>query len=704
MRPYPSVGKMKHRISCLLFSVGLSAVLMLCGCGSGSSAPPIFVSLSPSLAQTIDQGETVNITATVANDSSGKGVTWSLNGPGSLSNQTSTTVTYNGISVTSGQTAMIVGSSVVDATKSASLTVSVNPLPQITTLNSLPNGATGSAYAQTLNEFGGTPPFKWSIMLGGLPRGLNLNSGSGTVSGIPSGGGTWYFAPQLTDATGATANSNVIDQVLSLTVLSTVSPGNSIPFIYQPLIPTTASPGGPGFTLTVNGTGFVSGAIVEFNGVALPTSFISNKQLTATVPASDIVATGTASITAVNPAPGGGHSNIVFFPIARPETSTNFSSAPGSPVPDGPSSSVDPVSVAIADFNADGKPDLAVAAIPDLVNGSVSIFLGNGDGSFNQAVGSPIMVPNPPFALDFVPRPLSLLVGDFNDSGNAGLAVLDSANQNVAILFGKGDGTFTASTASAYTQASASPATLAVGDFTGDGNLDLAVTNLADPSFAFLTGFGDGAFNYLSAPPPSVGSPNSVAIGDFDGDGKLDLAYGSCCVNGLSSNLVILLGNGDGTFRQAAGSPLTVASTPRSIVVGDFNGDGKLDLAYTSCCVNGVGQLVVLLGNGDGTFFNASGSPISVGVAPESIAVGDFTGNGKLDLTVAIAPLNGNTAGSVEILLGNGDGTFTMDVGSPITVGRGPTSLAVGDFNGSGRLGLAIANGIDSTITILVQH
>lgn len=131
-----------------------------------------------------------------------------------------------------------------------------------------------------------------------------------------------------------------------------------------------------------------------------------------------------------------------------------------------------------------------------------------------------------------------------------------------------------------------------------------------------------------------------------------------------------------------------------ALVAGDLNGDGKLDLAATDPAANSVS---ILLGNGDGTFTQAA-SPNAVGTQPVAIALDDFTGNGKLDLAVA-----NNGSNDVTILLGNGDGTFKPSANSPIPFGKGPDAIAVGAFDGSGRLGLAVANGMDGTVSILLQ-
>jgi len=198
--------------------VMLSFIWVLSGCGGGysKSMTPIGVSLSPSTAQSMDQGQTVNITATVANDSAYKGVTWSVSGGGTLNGPTTTTVTYNApSSVTSNTVATVTATSVADMSKTASLQITVAPAPTIST-TSLAAGTQGTAYSATVSAAGGTGPYSWSVSSGSLPAGLSLGSGttsSVTVSGTPTGQGTSNFTMKVTDAAGLSAT-----QMLSITV------------------------------------------------------------------------------------------------------------------------------------------------------------------------------------------------------------------------------------------------------------------------------------------------------------------------------------------------------------------------------------------------------------------------------------------------------------------------------------------------------
>ena len=607
---------------------------------------------------------------------------WTLSGPGSLSSSTGSSVIYaSPTNVTSAQQASVTVTSLADQTKSASVQITVNPLPQIPnqTLNS---GTVGTSYSQMIQLIGGSAPFQWSVydgpietgwqVGGAVPDGLTMNASTGAISGSPTGGGTWYFEATVTDAAGMTA----VNGLMSIQINSNVAPGNPIPFLNQPLMPTAVSPGSAGFALNVSGTGFVSGATVDFNGTPLPTTFVNSEHLTALVPAADVATAGTASVTVVNA--GSARSNVVYFQVAAPETEVSFASAANSPLQTPESGAL-----AVADFNEDGKPDLVVAA-----NVRMYVMLGNGDGTFALSGGAPIPVPSPPY--DDFPSPYTwpIAVGDFNHSGHQGFAVGLFQNEAAAILFGKGDGTFTYSGTLANTEGQPTMS-LTAADFNGDGNLDLvALNNINGGSPTVLLGYGHGAFNAVEQNIEIVG-PSSAA-GDFNGDGKLDLAVNGA-TNGTPSGAVILLGNGDGTFTQKAS-----ISGGDFVTVADFNGDGKLDLAV---CDSATNTVTILLGDGTGNFAAASSSPMTVGLQPEAIVAGDFNNDGKLDL--AVANFGDNT---VTLLLGNGDGTFTPASGSPFAVGKGPSGIAAADFNRDGKLDLAVANSTDGTVSILLQQ
>jgi hypothetical protein len=446
---------------------------------------------------------------------------------------------------------------------------------------------------------------------------------------------------------------------------------NPVPLINQPLVPDATVPGGPGFTLTVNGTGFVSASVVNWNGSARATTFVNSSQLTAAILASDIATANTASVTVVNPSPGGGESNAVFFPITSPTSSVSFKTSEYA-------TGTTPVFVAIGDFNGDSKLDAAVA---NFGSNTVSVFLGNGDGTFQMHVD---------YATGGTPS--SVAVGDFNRDDKLDLALTNgtfSVGNSVSVLLGNGDGTFQAHME--YTTG-LGPTDAAVGDFNLDGKLDLAVANYG-PAFttgsvSILLGSGDGTFQSAVNYPAGV-NPISVLVGDFDKDGAMDLAVGD---NNYPQGVSVLLGNGDGTFQSATHNQ--TAGGPRAGIVADMNLDGNLDLAFAPYDGTGAVGVYIFIGNGDGTF--QPEISYMAGAGANSLQGEDFNGDGLLDLAVANVESN-----NVSVLLGQGDGTFQAHV--DYGTGSTPVQVAIGDFNGDGRLDLAVANGTSNTISILLQ-
>ena len=466
---------------------------------------------------------------------------------------------------------------------------------------------------------------------------------------------------------------------------SNLDPGgaNPVPLVNQPLVPDATAPGGAGFTLTVTGAGFVRGARIMWNGSSRATTFVSDDKLTATISAQDIKVASTASVSVVNPGPGGGRSNVIFFPITNPTTSVHLVGSSFLTL-------YQPVQLAVGDFNRDGKLDLAVVNFDCTFSpvfrckgsGLVSIFLGTGHGTFwlrrTFAVGL---------------GPTYAVVGDFNNDGKPDLATSNLGDNTVSILLGNGDGTFQPASAYAVGQ---SPTALAAGDFNADGKLDLAVNNHDSDTLSILLGNGDGTLqtpvDYLTGV-----LPQGVAVGDYNGDGKLDLAINDLnCLNypacgpGIVS---IFLGNGDGTFQTGIEYP--TGPLPDSVNAADFNGDGILDLVTASGTYGSNNTVSVLLGNGDGTF--QPNVDYTTGTAPSFVALGDYNGDGKIDMAVA-----NQVSNTVSILLGNGNGTFRPYIDFP--AGTGANGIATGDFNSDGRLDLAVGDlSSAKTVFILLQ-
>src|SRR5215469_14008978 len=245
------------------------------------------------------------------------------------------------------------------------------------------------------------------------------------------------------------------------------------------------------------------------------------------------------------------------------------------------------------------------------------------------------------------------------------------------------------------------PVAVAIGDFNGDGNQDLAVADYGDPDtsagagVSILLGNGDGTFQ-AARKFDAGAAASSIAIADFNGDGKLDLAV---TTNSGYGGVSILIGNGDGTFQPPM--TFTLSGYPECVVAGDFNGDGRPDLAVGQLFTGTppgsplmLGTVSILLGKGDGTFQSPIENPTEFIV--NSIAVGDLNGDGVLDIAAATGLETGESEGvrksegAVVIFVGKGDGTFQ----SAVTYGP-PTreffSIKMADVNGDSKLDLAVA-------------
>ncbi len=476
-----------------------------------------------------------------------------------------------------------------------------------------------------------------------------------------------------------------------------------VPLINDPLVPTKVDPGGPGFTLTVNGAEFIQGSVVNWNGSPLATNFVSGTQLMAIVPASNIAGAGTASVTVGNPGTTEA-SNVVTsgitFPISSISLVQNY-------LPFDNFTPTGQDTIVVADFNGDGKADFAAIGAAGT---ALAIYIGNGDGTFQGPTN---------YTVNGHGAPQAIRVRDFNGDGKVDLAVLqgayDCVDGSVDIFLGNGDGTFQQSIVSSTNY---DPHSFAVADFNGDGKLDIAVTDSSicwggyplNGEIAVLLGNGDGTFVPVSSGPQSTGY-GFVVAGDFNGDGIPDLAaFGGSNMPGVS----VFLGNGDGTFQTPA-TTFPTAYGPVDIEAADLNGDGKLDLAVVNACgtpcdliTDSAPSVSVLLGNGDGTFH--SQAQYTVGYDPTSVAIGDFNGDGIVDLAVGTG-CGGDPrcedygVDALSILLGNGDGTFQPQVTPFMGINGNVNAIGAGDLNGDGLLDLVrgangIAVSLESTLAV----
>jgi hypothetical protein len=360
--------------------------------------------------------------------------------------------------------------------------------------------------------------------------------------------------------------------------------------------------------------------------------------------------------------------------------SADFAPAPGSPFMVG----AEPYWVTSADFNADGRMDLASANVDSSSpTGSVSVLLGQPDGAYNEEAGSPITVGG---------RPDAVAIADFNGDNLPDMAVTSFYSDTVTILLRQPHGGFVEEAGSPIATA-VTPHSVLAEDFNGDGRNDLAIPDYGSSRVTILLRQPGGGFaEEAGSPVVTGGAPTQLAAADFNNDGLRDLAT----ANFGSGDVTILLRQPSGGFEQEPGSPISVGTHPVSPVVGDFNGDTLPDLAVTN---EGSDSVTVLLRQPGGGFVEAPGSPLPAGDSPYGLVAGNFGCDAQTDLAVT-----NEHSGNVTILLGAGDGTFTPAAFSPLPVGQLPLQLTAADLNHDRLTDLAVPNNTDGTVSILLQR
>jgi hypothetical protein len=337
-----------------------------------------------------------------------------------------------------------------------------------------------------------------------------------------------------------------------------------------------------------------------------------------------------------------------------------------------------PVALAAKDFNGDGLPDIAVANQND---NSVSILLNDNQGNFTQPATSPILLGKNETGPAAIAAASLRTPTTAVPTPAADLVIANSASNTVSVLLGNGDGTFTEAPGSPFAVGK-QPSAVVIADFNGDGNLDFAVANKGDNSISVFQGDGTGAFTPFPKSPfllPNVvasseSGPTAIVTANFRNQGFPDLAV----VNENSNSISLLLASGnssfDGTFTEATNSPITVGKTPVAIAAGDLNGDAIPDLAVVNQADNTV---TILLNNGDATFTQSAGSPLATATTPAGVVIANFTNGQTNDLAVT-----NQAQGTIGIYVGLGAGTFAprFELSTP----NGPSAIVSTDFNGDG--------------------
>lgn len=337
-----------------------------------------------------------------------------------------------------------------------------------------------------------------------------------------------------------------------------------------------------------------------------------------------------------------------------------------------------PGSIVIADVNHDGKLDVLVA---NETSGTLTMLLGDGKGHFTPAAGSPIACGK---------SPNDIAVGDFNGDGHVDLVIANTETPWLTILLGDGKGGFAPSPHSPFdTHSWPHVHGVAVGDFNGDGKLDVVTDSWGHNQILMFPGDGMGNLVLPGQSFPTGKRPyERLRSSDFNKDGKPDVVTTDLDQNAVS----ILLGDGRGGLRDAPGSPVPAGAAPWAVAIDDMNSDGNLDLAILPYAPEVPDPkdtgVTVLLGDGTGRFSKMPGSPLSLAgcEGPDRVATGDINGDGFRDIVVTCAQNN-----TLMIYLGSKDGSFRI---ATRHVQTGWAGLAIADLQGRGRGDIVVSNNV----------
>jgi Big-like domain-containing protein/VCBS repeat protein len=519
---------------------------------------------------------------------------------------------------------------------------------------SLANGPAGAVLAGTLTRTTGA---------GGVATFNDLSArvaGSGqrlaaAVAGTPGAvSGTFTVRPANPDATKSTLAVSKADVTANGTDTTVVTV--TVRDAYDNPV--------PGLTVSLSATGspntFSPAASGNTSGAGVFTaSWSSTQSGVKTLTASIVVGTLRTTVTFEPPTCG----TLRFTAQNNQTTGSN------------------PLKMIVTDLDADGRPDVVAT---NLLAGTLTVSMNRGAAGFTTSTYSPDAGSGS--------RPVALVAGDLDGDPWTDLAVTGQGVNLVWLLHGAGDGGFTRVDLPVSNQ----PSGIGLADFNGDQATDLVVTLQAGSSAAVYLNQRDGGWALGPGSPVSLGSatgPGMLTVGDFNGDGVPDVA----AVSSPTDSVVVLLGDRTGRLTLLRSYAMANGSAPGDVNTADLRDAGKLDLVVTQ---NNNNNVAVLLGNGDGTFAPAPNSPFATGTQPGTVAVGDLNADRIPDL--ATANFNNGNASTVSVLLGNGNGTFQPQF--TVNAGRGPSGIALGDLSGDLRLDIAVENQLDGTWTPLVNQ
>jgi hypothetical protein len=315
------------------------------------------------------------------------------------------------------------------------------------------------------------------------------------------------------------------------------------------------------------------------------------------------------------------------------------------------------------------------------------VITGKGDGTFNQASNLDVF---PPTMVNGGRIPFNVIAADVTTDQKPDLITTNSATNNISVFTQLAGGGQLSAPTLINTTIGATPQGLGAADMDGDGDTDLVIGNAAGSTLSVLLNIGTGV-GYLgqAGTPINPGfNPGGVLLADVNKDNRPDIIVTNGAVG--ANNMRVILNTTTGYMQQAL---ITVGTSPTGLVAADFDGDGNVDLAVSHVGSNNV---YLLKGNGAGVFA-ALGAPIAVGAGPQSLVAADLNLDDKMDLVV---PNGGANPGTMHVLIGRGDGTFSLAGGNPVVIGREAFSATVADFNKDGkpdiavtRYGMAVAPG-----------
>ena len=339
------------------------------------------------------------------------------------------------------------------------------------------------------------------------------------------------------------------------------------------------------------------------------------------------------------------------------------------------------------DFNRDGKLDLAVVC-----TGFDNIAILFGDGQGGMTLGGH-------FGTDTLTK--GLQVGDVNNDGLLDLVAATNWGYDELLLLGDGSGTFHYTAPPSEIDGDGEPVRLLLRDFNNDGKFDIAVNAPDDDKVVLYFGDGLGGFPGPDEEVEGVTHPYGMCAADFNNDGNLDIANTGASNTAGQSKDSIMLGDGAGGFTV---SQFSVPDKPSSNEAGDLNNDGKMDLVVAGALPgNRTGNFInTYLGDGTGNFTLKQAMNLGPGNLKGDIALGDFNEDGKLDVAFPQTGTQTPHMHSVHLLIFFGDGTGNLTAGPDLTVGAEPHTVIAVDANNDGHLDLAVTNRTDGTVTVLL--